>query len=319
MKTHRVLVIGVFVITSEVLLARGQDETFANTKFQAEFSRKQFPAPPPPLTWQEAPLSPSDGERGEPSALRAIVGTDQATVDERYNAVHALSRNLSRGEIAALYVFLKSPPAPKEENLPALRVLKNDILDVLIGQAVPPAGLTDTMIEIYRDPSQDKVSRDYAIQHLSTWYELGATDAPVSKGKIRAALREAAHDKSSIGGTALLGWHRISKNDAAFDKQEIDALALRLAQSDETHTATRITAIQVCAERGLKELLPIVTALSQARVCLPLRLSATAAINRLAGQEQTKQATPFAFLDNAEHNALQVAFKSAQQKEKGSQ
>jgi hypothetical protein len=132
------------------------------------------------------------------------------------------------------------------------------------------------MIGIYRNPAQDPVIRDYAIQHLATWYEQGAPDSPDSKEKIRAVFHNAVKEPNGIAGTALLAMHHLSANDAAFDGTEINELALNLARS--ANLATRITAIQVCSERGLKEVLPGIESIPQKPGSLPLRLSAVAVL-----------------------------------------
>jgi len=60
-----------------------------------------------------------------------------------------------------------------------------------------------------------------------------------------------------------------------------------MAQSQDTDTATRLTAIQVCAERGLKEVVPVAETLARTPDCLPLRLSAIAAVDRSSGVQPT--------------------------------
>jgi len=288
-KTNRIILLKLGVCASLVWFAQGadtQNSPFARAaansfsgRFQAEFSctGTKFSLP-------EA-VTPAEPLPQAILTLRMVVGTEEASLGERLKAVRGLGRALTQNQIAILCVFLKMPPRSAEKDNPGLHGLKNDILNVLRDQTLPPARLTETMIGIYRDPAQDSVIRDYAIQHLVVWYERDAPDALGAKEKIRAVIQEAACEQSSIAGTALLGLHRLSERDAAFDQAEIDRLALRLAQSPDTPIATHITAIQVCAERGLKEALPAIEPLAQAPNCVPLRLSANAALARLGGAQ----------------------------------
>ena len=261
-------------------------------------------------------VSPDPPSSALTLALRAIVGTDAASMGDRFEAVHALGPNLSRDHIAVLTVFLKLPPRASEKNLPGLHGLNNDLLNVLRNQTTPPAGLTDTLLEIYRDAAQDSVIRDYAIQHLFLWYEQGAHDTLDAKEKIRAVLHEATRQNTSTAGTALLGLHRLSAGDAAFSQQEIDRLALSLALSADTELATRITAIQVCAERGISEVLPTMELLARTSRCVPLRLSAIAALGRLGGPEHAGRLRQVAGGQNeAVRPALQSALRRLEQKQ----
>jgi hypothetical protein len=247
--------------------------------------------------------------------LLPIVGAVRADMCERLDAVNALGRGLSREEIALLWEFLSSPPAAQEKNVPDLEGLKNDILNVLRRQSPPPSGFTETLIGIYRDPAQDSVIRDYAIQHLVVWYEQGAPDTPQARDRIRAALFEAAGESGSIAGTALLGLHLLSAEDPALGQDDINRVALRLVCSAKTQVASRITAIQVCAERGLKEAVPAIQAVAEAQGCVPLRLSALAALARLnAGQQARALGRVWVDDDQAAPAGARVAYPQPEQK-----
>jgi hypothetical protein len=253
----------------------------ARGRFQVEFSREaRQSASPPSVEWLPVP-SPTT------LALRRIVGSDAATLAERLQAVRELGPELTRDQIAALQVFLKAPP-PGDDGLEQFRALKNDVLNVLRQQATPAAGVTELLAAVFRDPAQDAVLRGYALQHAVIWYEQGASDVPDGRERIRALLSEAAREKSNLAGTALLGLHRLSEHDGALDAGEINRAAMRLVQAEETDPASRLTAMQVCAERGLTEALPVIESLAAASACVPLRLSAIAAVGRLGGQAQVR-------------------------------
>lgn len=254
----------------------------------------------------DAPAHPPDPQAEDAwTTFRRIVGTDPAPIGLRLKAVHGLGESLTPNQLAALTVFLKLPPPPNEPNREGLRVLKNDLLNVLRHQASPPPGLTDLLIAIHRDPTQDPVLRDYALQHLVVWYEQGAPDTPKAREQIRAVLEAAARGHDSLAGTALLGLHRLSAREPAFEAAKIDRLALHLVRSGATDPATRITAVAVCAERGLTEALPNIAALMDDPACVPLRLAAHAAWSRLSALAGTHLDTPAAGDEAASNAGLQ--------------
>ena len=258
-------------------------------------------ASPAPVTPASGPrhVEPCQTARESSSAsgfrpAAAVIFDGSIKITDRLSAAHQLGRRLCRQQISELYAFLKALPGPQERNLPGLNVLKNDLVSLLQEQFDPPTGLTGTLIEIYQNPAQDPVARDYALQHLVTWSEQGAADAPDAKPRIYSVLRQAAQEDTSIAGTALLGLHRLSVNDSrtlplsagAVSGEEISQIALRMLLSANPPSAARVTAIQVCAEREVGEALPPIQALAQAENGTAVRISAIAALGWLGGPEQ---------------------------------
>jgi hypothetical protein len=226
-----------------------------------------------------------------PESIRPILNLDSAaTPAERYAAVAALSSKLTPEEIEALYEFLIIPPMPDEEELSLQRALKNAVLNTLRYQESPPPGFTDFSIRLYRDKRQDIVMRDYVLQHLSFWHQrVDRADQQKIERVTWAALQEC---DSSIAGTALLALQRLSRiapETLAFrdslDRARIARAALQLAVSDQTGELSRITALQVCANMGVSEVLPSTLRLAQTADSIPLRVSAIAALGALGGTE----------------------------------
>lgn len=227
-----------------------------------------------------------EGKASEAIVLRQITGAAPCDIGQRLGLVNELEDNLKPEAIVVLYDFLKSTPKSGEINLTGLRVLKNDLLNVLRNQIVAPEHLTDVLIEIFHDKNQDGVIRDYAIQHLVCWYQQEGIQSLQTKETIVQVLGEALGGGGSIAGTALLGLHRLSALDSLVNYHEINEQALNLALSDQTHLATRITAIQVCGERNLGDALPMIQLVAQSTEHTSLRLSAIAALGYLGGSEQ---------------------------------
>jgi hypothetical protein len=228
-------------------------------------------------------------------------------VSARLKAAHSLGDSLKSGEIDELCRFIKARPGADEKNLPALQLLKNDLISALMEQKSPPAQLGDTLIQIYEDQGQDAVMRDYAIQHLAVWLGRGVI-GDTGGERVRAVLWQAAREDDAIAGTALLGIHRLAAIEAGFERREIKERAVTMAGSARCSLAARITALQVCAEENAVEALPMIRTLTQAKLPMALRISAVAALGQLGGEQDITLLTQM----KADHDAaLQTAVTAA--------
>ena len=88
-----------------------------------------------------------------------------------------ISSDLSRGNREILNRFLLGHSSqPDAQARGSEYVRKNEIMNVLRNQNKQPAELAEVLIKIYQDRAQDVVIRDYAVQHLSSWYEQRADE-----------------------------------------------------------------------------------------------------------------------------------------------
>jgi hypothetical protein len=243
--------------------------------------------------------------------LVKLILDGRTAIQDRLEAVQELGNNLSRSEIDSFYCFLKSHPDSQEKNIAGLRALKNNLINALKDQNSPPAGLTASLIDMFHDRAQDFVIRDYAVQHLTSWYSRSSADSSDAKQRIKNALEEALRENSSIAGTALLGLHRLSSADGSFDGAEIDQTALQMTKASDTSLATRITVIQICAERGLAQALPEIEHFAKARGQTALQISAIAALGQLGNAED---ATLLERLESEDDVALRPAITAALKK-----
>ena len=220
--------------------------------------------------------------RRDVSLINAIVGRGYRQ-EERLEAVRLLRGDLNLNAIAALCAFVQNSSDGDGSHLGELRLLKNNVMDVLIEQNVPSALVLDTLIESSRNTEQDEVIRDYCIQHLVASYNglPGAIEG--AKQKIWSALLEAAKANNSIAGTALLGLHRLSWRNPRCNQGELDEMVLQRGLSSTCDVSLRVTAIQICGERDLKAALPVVRALSNRSESLALQTAAIASLGRLGG------------------------------------
>lgn len=232
-------------------------------------------------------------------------------IGERIHAVRMLGDDLNESEIGVLYAFLISPPQPEEKNLPGVCVLKNDLLAALEWQSVAPPNLTDVMVQIYRNQKQGAVMRDYALQHLALWHEHLTSDDLSSVRIIRQTLEEAAQENASLAGTALLGLHRVFPETTSAEGIKVNADALRMATSPNLDQNARITAIQVCAERKIVEVLQVAANLAATADSTAVRISAIGAIGKLGSP---KQAALLQGLASERNPTLRTAIKAALKK-----
>jgi hypothetical protein len=200
-----------------------------------------------------------------------------------------LSHDLTSQELSALFSLLteKQP----EDHSQLGHVFKNDLMDLLCSQTIPSAQVFTSLSEVFDDPEQDPVLRDYALQHLAMLYERldepAITTVPALQAQrnaiqehLWAALTEV---HSSIAGTALLALSRLANHTHDFDPEKIAAESVTLASNSEASELVRITALQVGANYQLKELVPLASSLATTHSNRCLRISAIATLGSIGG------------------------------------
>ena len=135
-------------------------------------------------------------------------------------------------------------------------------------------------VAVFRDPAQPPAVRDYALQHLGVTLERPLRRA--EREDIRECLREAAgQDSAPWSGTALIALSRMPDADAE-DRAFLRSRAVTVAVASHSHPAARVTAVQIAAEQGCRDILPTARALAYDRdAAVPLRLASLAALRRL--------------------------------------
>jgi hypothetical protein len=226
--------------------------------------------------------------------IRPILGLSQESPAVRWAAVRALGTRLNQAERTALYDYLRGheldPPGPMRG------VIKNDVILALKSQEPPSQELPGVLLSMFYDKAQDPVIRNYALQHLGTWYERVAEKAPV----LDALWAGTADIDASIQGTALIGLSRLVQASASSqpppadspnrgpqpDTARLTVVASTLATDSAANDVARLTALQVCAELGIKDVLPAAIGLADGAASTPLRMSAVAAVGALGGPDQ---------------------------------
>jgi hypothetical protein len=182
-------------------------------------------------------------------------------------------------------------------------VIKNDVILALKSQEPAPGELPGVLLSMFYDQAQDPVIRNYALQHLATWFERAA-----EKAQVLDALWAGTMDPdASIQGTGLIGLSRLvqgstpsqtpsavragfgplsASGGAGVDTSRLTELASALATDPAANDLARLTALQVCAELGIKDVLPAAVSLAQGAASTPLRMSAVAAVGALGGPDQ---------------------------------
>jgi hypothetical protein len=220
-----------------------------------------------------------------PSAVsdRARVLLDANVPARRFQALDSLGPKLSENDLRLLYTVLLSKPPETGKAGGHEHVFKNELMNKLRHQQSPPTGLTDVLINVYRDRHQDNVVRDYALQHLAAWHERADSS---DRNRIRQTLWSALSEtQSSIAGTALLGLSRLAAEDPELKPDQIGKAALKLAASEECGELARVTALQVCSRLGIRQALPVAIQLAETAPSIPLRVSAIAAVADLGGAQ----------------------------------
>jgi hypothetical protein len=198
---------------------------------------------------------------------------DKLKFRDRLNAVHSLSRSISERDRAALYYYLLHGKNNKHAY-----VLKNDILNALRDQKIPPAELTDVMLDIFYDKNQDIVVRSYVLQHMRPWY---LDERQKDKAIVQAFYDGLEETDTEIAGVALLALRYLSDKAPEFDKQVIAGKAVEIAENENTYILTRISAVGVCGKMGNSETLPTIRKLSSEGNPVTLRVAAISSLGEI--------------------------------------
>lgn len=224
-----------------------------------------------------------------PQTVRPILDL-KANYTKRLEAIVPLRSKVTEEEKAAVYGFLLEPN--EEDSRQMGQVLKNQLLDALCLQRPPLPDLADTVVQMYRDPRQNVVLRDYAVQHMVPLYEsLAETPSSEATDAAQQMMREALQDAlsetgSSIAGTALLGMARLSMANSGFDQFTVSSVALSLAQDATVSELVQISSAQVCARLQVRDALPAFIEKIKTAQNTPIQLAAIAALGDLGGRSE---------------------------------
>ena len=215
-----------------------------------------------------------------------------ANYADRSAAVRTITMSSTDADIDALYSYLLTKNPADDDQIE--QVLKNDLMNELCALKPPPVQFADTLAQLYHDRSQNEVIRDYAVQHLATFYgEMSTASDDLKRtrsfetGEAASVLWDALSETDdSIAGTALLGLSRLGQSHTDIDAKQVAEAALKLAEDNQAGELSRITALQVCAKLNVPAALPLALSAAQPSQTIPLRISAVGALGVLGGAEQ---------------------------------
>ena len=169
---------------------------------------------------------------------------------------------------------------------------KNQVMDELLNQPQIPSDYADVMIGLYRDKSQDVLTRDFAVQHIGLYAQAlarrGGYDADVAESrKLRAALFDAAGEtRSIVAAAAFRALADMSEFDSRVDARRLDSLLSRCASDSSSAPAARAMAVQLCGERRVSAARSALESiLDDGSAPEVLRSSARCALDSIDGKE----------------------------------
>ena len=169
---------------------------------------------------------------------------------------------------------------------------KNQVMDELLNQPQIPSDYADVMIGLYRDKSQDVLTRDFAVQHIGLYAQAlerrGEYDAEAAESrKLRAALFDAAGEtRSIVAAAAFRALADMSEFDSRIDARRLDSLLSRCAADSSSAPAARAMAVQLCGERRVSAARSALESiLDDGSAPEVLRSSARCALDSIDGKE----------------------------------
>lgn len=217
-----------------------------------------------------------------PVKIAIGMGTgDQKSYGVRTKSVHQI-KNISGEEADMIFAYFDK----KIEDEPELRpieiaAIKNDLVRAFMQEKAYIPELFQKLCRMYRDNSNDIIWRDYCIQFIGQLYS--DIDSKSLKEEGRLTLEAAFASKSNIAGTALIAMSRLT-DEEGFNKERLSDAALRLSKDSESSDIVKTTALQVGANLGNKDIIPIAKEVLDKSKDVPLKVSAIAALGLLKDQ-----------------------------------
>lgn len=210
--------------------------------------------------------------------VKVAIGRDEATARRyvaRSEAVARLGEDLPEEAVEALLEYLRATEdALREERVDAL---KNDIMNVLRAQRRVSPKLAETLMAMFDSQAYGVAMLDYCVQHLGAVQEASADEK--ERSRIHACLQRATRvPGASYAGTALIALLHTPHEDDDM-RHFVNERVAALLYAEDTHEAARVTAVQIAAERGYTELLPVIRRIAtDASAAVTLRIVAIGAL-----------------------------------------
>ena len=264
----------------------------------------------------------------------------QGAGDEAYaQAIYAVGRKMPAAQQSALEAWMTGPKPAQFKDSQWL-YLRNVALDSLCEQTAPLPNLSELLVSIANDKVEDSGIRDYAIQHMVDRLQpMGVREPcendPKKRGAMLNTMLDAAGNASGdLAGTALQSLHLVLEARQYAEAHKLSSaqaplslaanrlrpLAVGLATATGAPMKTQMTALDVCAERGFSEALPVSRSIvKDQKQPVTLRLSAIAALGELG--DSSDEALLRSLGDGPDHQflkAVQPALTRIAQRRKAS-
>lgn len=171
---------------------------------------------------------------------------------------------------------------------------KNQIMDDLLNQPAIPSDYGDSMIALFRDKSQDIVTRDFAVQHIGLYAQAlsrrGVYDAHSADARnCRAALIDAADEtRTIVAAAAFRALADLACFDPNVDVRDFESRLVSCAADGTASVAARVMATQICGERRVSSARPALVRLASGPATPePLRRAAAFALRATAAPPDT--------------------------------
>lgn len=160
---------------------------------------------------------------------------------QRRLALDSLPREIDLEERGELVRFLRNNSSPESMSPQQIYVLKNDIMNYLVENHPGDPFLSEALVDMVNDENQDRVVRDYAVQHLAALYE----HVPENDEIFSQLLFAAQPDTPEIAGSAVLGIADILSKDPNLPRESFEQLLADKLKSPATSENLKATLIQV--------------------------------------------------------------------------
>lgn len=217
------------------------------------------------------------------SAVKVVCGLDAKTAgrySSRISALHSISkhRNLPPEDVLALCEFVTA--TNDAISVDCLAGLKNEVLNLLRNQVPVPELLPELMIDMIGCGEYDATTVDYCIQHLGSMWQ-GFSSEGLRENVRKVLVDAASRRRLPYAGTALYALADEAGAPTEY-RVKLRQLTVSLAIDFSSNPLARISAIQLAAQKGYDEVLPVVRRMiSDKRVDMVLTMVCVGAIGYL--------------------------------------
>lgn len=247
--------------------------------------------------------------------VRIALGEDSDGADfrTRLRAINSLTESLGQRDAEVLFEGLIRPLQAQGMSSEEWAALYNDALNILNTLGEPLPDYTQRLIRLVKEEEREEVLRDYALQHLLSYIEF-QVEVPDREELLESSGEVAlAAVQTSLPATYLLGIYQMAGKPGYPNRDLIAEEALSIASDEDSIVLNRISSIQICAQLGYTDALPLALEMAKNQeLRTGLRAASIAAVGMLGSKEHSLPLKKIKYLNTSDFRLAHAAERALQ-------